>query len=96
MPVSLVTGLVPYVVLPYVKIRNAMLESLNQIHLKTSKDSSNFSRWKCMEMYIMGNSVLIKCEAEMTHLQPNLGDARHQELRRSPFCPSPLFRSQLV
>ena len=32
----------------------------------------------------------------MTHLQPHLGDSRHQKLRRSPFWPTPLFRSQLV
>ena len=28
----------------------------------------------------MGNSVLIRCEAEMTLLQPHLGDTRCQEL----------------
>ena len=44
----------------------------------------------------MGNSVLIRREAEMTHLQPQLGDTRPEELRSSPFCPTPLFRSQLV
>ena len=32
----------------------------------------------------------------MTHLQPHLGDSRHQELRSSPFWPSSLFQSQLV
>ena len=48
------------------------------------------------EMYFMGSSVLIRCEAEMTHLEPQLGDTRCQELRSSPFCPTPLFRSQLV
>ena len=36
----------------------------------------------------MGFSVLIGCEAEMTHLQPHLGDTRHQELRSSPFVPT--------
>ena len=48
------------------------------------------------ELYTMGNSILIRCEAEMTHLQPHLGDSRCQELRNSPFWPTPLFRSQLV
>ena len=43
------------------------------------------------EMYIMGNSVLIRCEAKMTHLQPHLGDTRHQEFRSSPFCPTTWF-----
>ena len=33
----------------------------------------------------MGNSSLIRREAEMTHLQPHLGDSRSQELRSSPF-----------
>ena len=32
----------------------------------------------------------------MTHLQPHPGDSRSQELRNSPFWPSPLFKSQLV
>ena len=32
----------------------------------------------------------------MTLLQPHLGDSRRQELRNSPFWPTPLFRSQLV
>ena len=44
----------------------------------------------------MGNSVLNRRGSEMTHLQPHLEDTRHQELRSSPFCPTPLFRSQLV
>ena len=44
----------------------------------------------------MGNSSLMRCEAEMTHLQPQLGDSRRQEFRRSPFWPTPLFQSQLV
>ena len=32
----------------------------------------------------------------MTHLQLHLANPRHQELRCSPFCPTPLFWSQLV
>ena len=32
----------------------------------------------------------------MTLLHPQSGDSRHQELRNSPFWPSPLFKSQLV
>ena len=32
----------------------------------------------------------------MTLLQPHLGDSRRQKLRNSPFCPTPLFRLQLV
>ena len=44
----------------------------------------------------MGNSGLLRREAEMTLLHPHLGESRHQELRNSPFWPSPLFRSQLV
>ena len=48
------------------------------------------------ELYTMGNTGLLRREAEMTLLQPHLGDSRRQELRNSPFWPTPLFRSQLV
>ena len=44
----------------------------------------------------MGNTGLLRREAEMTLLQPHLGDSRCQELRNLPFWPTPLFRSQLV
>ena len=44
----------------------------------------------------MGNAILIRREAEVTKLQPHLGDFRRQELRSSPFWPTPLFQSQLV
>ena len=49
-----------------------------------------------MKLYTMGNTGLLRREAEMTLLQPHLGDSRRQELRNSPFWPSPLFKSQLV
>ena len=48
------------------------------------------------EFYTMGNTGLLRREAEMTLLQPHLGDSRRQELRNSPFWPTPLFKSQLV
>ena len=44
----------------------------------------------------MGNTGLLRREAEMTILQPHLGDLRCQELRNSPFWSTPLFKSQLV
>ena len=44
----------------------------------------------------MGNTGLLRCEAKMTLLQPYLGDSRRQELRNSPFWPTPLFKAQLV
>ena len=44
----------------------------------------------------MGNSVCIRREREMSHLQPHLGDTRWQQLRSSPFAPIPLFHSPLV
>ena len=44
----------------------------------------------------MGNTGLLRREAEMTLLQPYLGDLRCQELRNSPFWPTSLFKSQLV
>ena len=48
------------------------------------------------ELYTMGNTSLLRCEAEMTLLQPHLGETRRQELRNSPFWHSSLFKSQLV
>ena len=48
------------------------------------------------ELYTMTNTGLPRCEAEMTLLQPHLGDSRCQELRNWPFWPTPLFKSQLV
>ena len=44
----------------------------------------------------MGNTGLLRHEAEMTLLPPHLGDSRCQELRNLPFYPTPLFKSQLV
>ena len=43
------------------------------------------------ELYTMDNTGLLRHEAEMTLLQPNLGDSRQQELRNAPFWPSPLL-----
>ena len=48
------------------------------------------------ELYTMGNTGLLRREAEMTLLQPQLGETRHQELRNLPFWHSSLFKSQLV
>ena len=45
------------------------------------------------ELYTMGNTGLLRREAEITLLQPHLGDSRRQELRNSPFWPIPLFKS---
>ena len=46
----------------------------------------------------MGNTGLLRREAEMTLLQPHLGETRRQELRNVSFWPSlsSLFKSQLV
>ena len=44
----------------------------------------------------MGNTRLLRREAEMTLLQTHLGETRRQELRNSPFWHSSLFKSQLV
>ena len=53
---------------------------------------------KCLAhiLYTMGNTRLLRHEAEITLLQPHLGDTRRQELRNSPFWPFSLFKSQLV
>ena len=48
------------------------------------------------ELFTMGNTGLLRREAEITLLQPHLGDSRRQELRNSHFWPTPLFKSQLV
>ena len=48
------------------------------------------------ELYTMGNTGLLRREAKMTLLHPHLGESRRQELRNSPFWPTPLFKSQLV
>ena len=44
------------------------------------------------ELYTMGNTGLLRCEAEITLIRPHLGDSRCQELRYSPFWPTPLFK----
>ena len=46
------------------------------------------------ELYTMGNTGLLRRKAEMTLLQPHLGDSRRHEWRNSPFWPAPLFKSQ--
>ena len=48
------------------------------------------------ELYTMGNTCLLRREAVMTLLQPQLGETRCQEPRNSPFWHSSLFKSQLV
>ena len=48
------------------------------------------------ELYSMANTGLLRCEAEMTLLHPQLGETRRQELRNSSFWDSSLFESQLV
>ena len=44
----------------------------------------------------MGNTGLLRHEAEITLLHPHVGETRCQELRNSPFWHSSLFQSQLV
>ena len=48
------------------------------------------------ELYSMGNTGLFRRKAEMTLLQPQLGETRCQELRNVSFWPPSLFKSQLV
>ena len=48
------------------------------------------------ELYSMANTGLLRREAEMTLLQPQLGETRRQELRNSSFWGPSLFESQLV
>ena len=46
-------------------------------------------------LHVMVCAGLMRRDAEMTNLHPDLGETRRQELRNSPFLPSPLFHSQL-
>ena len=48
------------------------------------------------ELYSMANTGLLRREAEMTLLHPQLGETRRQELRNSSFWDPFLFESQLV
>ena len=48
------------------------------------------------ELYSMANTGLLRREAEMTLLHPQLGETRRQELRNSSFWDSSLCESQLV
>ena len=48
------------------------------------------------ELYSMGITGVLRGEAEMTLLQPHLGEARCQELGNASFWPPSLFKSQLV
>ena len=48
------------------------------------------------ELYSMANTGLLRREAEMTLLHPQLGETRRQELRNSSFWDSSLFESQLM
>ena len=48
------------------------------------------------ELYSMSKIGLLRREAEMTLLQPHLGETRRQELRNASFWPPSLFKSQLV
>ena len=47
-------------------------------------------------LYSMANTGLLRREAKMTLLQPQLGETRRQELRNSSFWDPSLFESQLV
>ena len=47
-------------------------------------------------LHVMVCAGLMRRDAEMTNLHPDLGETRRQELRNSPFLPSPLFHTQLV
>ena len=48
------------------------------------------------ELYSMGNTGLLRREAEMTLLHPQIGEMRRQELWNSSFWDPSLFQSQLV
>ena len=47
--------------------------------------SKSLAHFLQRELYTMDNTGLLRSEAEVTLLQPHLGDSRRQELRKSPF-----------
>ena len=65
-------------------------------HLKDAFEKFERDLWPLRELYITGITCLLRYEAEMTLLQAYLRDSRRQELRNSPYWPTPLFKSQLV
>ena len=72
----------------YLDILNRMILIQHRALACLSKALAHIVQW---QLYTIGNSSLIRCEAEMTHLQLQLDDSRHQELRISPFWHTPLF-----
>ena len=58
--------------------------------------SKSLARILQRELYTMGNTGLLRREAEMTLLEPHLRDLSCQELRYSSFWPAPFFKSQFV
>ena len=75
----------------YFEIMNKRILIQQRVIACLSKSVANILQ---KELYTMGNTGLLRREAEMSLLQPHLGDSRHRELRNSPFWPSPLFKSQ--
>ena len=58
--------------------------------------SKSLAHFLQKELYSMVNTGLLRREAKMTLLQPQLAETRRQELRNASFWPSSLFKSQLV
>ena len=66
----------------YFEVLNKTILIQQRAHACLSKSLAHILQ---RELYSMDNTGLLRCEAEMTLLQPHLGDARRQELRNSPF-----------
>ena len=68
----------------YLEIWNKTILIQQRAHACLSKSLAHILP---RELYTMDNTSLLRGEAEMTLLQPQLGDTRCQELRNSPFWP---------
>ena len=77
----------------YMDIRDKRIQIQQWALACQSKAMTHILRRNLQVMVCAG---LMRRDAEMTNLHPDLGGTRKQELRNSPFLPSPLFQSQLV
>ena len=77
----------------YLEVWNKTVLIQHRAHTCLSKSLAHILQ---REVYTMGNTDLLRHEAEMTLLEPQLGEMRCQELRNSSFWHSSLFKSQLV
>ena len=80
--------------------RSVLLNILNKRIVTQQRalacQSKAFAHMLQRELYTMGISILIRCAAEMTHLQPHLEQLGFRNLGTTPFGPLLCFWSKLV